>query len=481
MTVTIGGADTMPESLGGRLQRRVTFELRRDAAEVLSNGRVLYDALFSRTGIQTYGDSVEYRPPDEVFAPASLASGALCPGVLLHPAKNFGTNFGEGSYPVRGTSGAEIVQAADGIHTAGRLMVWDQEWNDAIARDAIAELSVGYTIEPDYTPGVAPDGTAYNVVHRDIVWDHIAGVPAGNAETARVVLDAARASEGLRRLATRAALARIAEARADARPLYYVLGTWPSRRDSADAEPEPEDTETEPEDQPAMDETAKQVQEIAAKLDAGGPITAKIIHDAFIDVWGDSDDPAMQRVCAALGGVASSPAPAVTDAEGSSSEEPEGEGERMDAAAIEAEVKRRVDAELPKRIAVELEPRADALAVARMALGSDYKHDGKSTAEMRLDVVRKVLPAKAKRIDRLDAADQRTAIALGFEDARDVLDAQLDYGERLAESINAERDRADAQGEVAPELADMAKRMDAQTKAAGSQSFGSQPQPRPAT
>src|SRR5690349_12844366 len=62
------------EVLDGRLQRRVGMALRRDAAQAMSNGRMVYDALFSRTGIQTYGDSVEYRPDAEVFSAASRAS-----------------------------------------------------------------------------------------------------------------------------------------------------------------------------------------------------------------------------------------------------------------------------------------------------------------------------------------------------------------------------------------------------------------------
>lgn len=36
------------------LLRRVAFEVRRDAAQTLSNGRIIYDALFTRTGFQSY-------------------------------------------------------------------------------------------------------------------------------------------------------------------------------------------------------------------------------------------------------------------------------------------------------------------------------------------------------------------------------------------------------------------------------------------
>jgi hypothetical protein len=208
--------------LDGRLQRRVGVAVRRDAAVAMSNGRMVYDALFSRTGIQTYGDSIEYRPDSEVFAAASRKSGDGSPGVLLHPSRNFATKF-DGQYSVKGCAGTIEVHT-DGIHTAGKLYVWDGEWNDAIEQQTMADLSVGYTINPDRTPGDSPDGTRYHVVHRDIIWDHVAGVPAGNAGTACVVLDARS------QLATRSALADIAAMRMDARPLHVDLGrTWPHR------------------------------------------------------------------------------------------------------------------------------------------------------------------------------------------------------------------------------------------------------------
>ena len=269
-----------------RITRRVPFLLRRDAVQQLSNGRHLYDAFFSRVGLQGYGDSIEYRPAEEVFKAASLASGALCPGVLLHPDTNFGTNFGEGSYPVRGATGERITQHTDGIHTAGKLMVWDRQWLDLIESQECSELSVGYSIEPDYTPGTVSLSTPgadifgrdYHLVHRNIVWDHVAGVPQGNAGSAMVVRDAA--TDALL-LHDRQALRAIADMRADARPRVFDVGGWRSR--VTDSQPKVT----------KMDET--KIKALLLQL-AKNP-TPKAVHDAMVEISGDTTDP---QILAAL-------------------------------------------------------------------------------------------------------------------------------------------------------------------------------------
>lgn len=453
------------------------MHVRRDAATSLPNGRVIYDALFSRVGIQTYGSSVEYRPPDEVGAARSLASGSLCPGVLLHPSDNYGTDFGPGSYPVRGTTGETIVMHADGIHTAGKLIVWDDEWNSLIDSDEISELSVGYTIVPDPTPGVAPDGTKYQVVHREIIWDHVAGVQAGNAGSARVMTDArgARADKKI--------LAEIAAARMDARPLYFDLGSWvttPRKDDDMNA--------------------AKLLKALTEKLD-GKHLDAgavKRIADAWVDINGDSNHPAMQQALASFGELAA-PATAAVPAAGRAdglltdlladleqivsdlpdeakavveaviaklSEAAEaaaptetGEGEGGEAEMQDAKPKslrELVADQVAVAVAAErskihdaaelrLDERAEVLTVARSVFGADYspRKDGRPvpTAQIMREVVGKHDAARLGKIDKRFAAGPKrdAAIESEFDRVRESIADSRDYGDQLAEAINATR------------------------------------------
>jgi hypothetical protein len=51
------------------------------------------------------------------------------------------------------------------------------------------ELSCGYTLNLDETPGTTPTGEHYDAIQRDIVYNHIAIVPHGRAGVARLNMD----------------------------------------------------------------------------------------------------------------------------------------------------------------------------------------------------------------------------------------------------------------------------------------------------
>lgn len=461
-----------------REARRVPVEIRRDAAQRLSNGRMLYDALFSRTGIQTYGDSVEWRPADEVFAERSRASGALAPGVLLHPDDNLGTAFGSNTYPVRGCTGEEILIHADGRHTCGKLMVWDDEWNALIAANEVAELSVGYTITPDHTPGVAPDGTRYDVVHRNIVWDHVAGVPRGNAGTARVVTDRAGIDPASRKL-----LADIAAQRRDAAPLYFDLGSWPERHRPAEPPPVEPEQQSLPlsirdQERPTMDE---KLAALVAALGDPAALTLPKIAEVLAEMLG-TGDPAIEAMLSMIA-AAKMPEP---EGEGGAEEESDasaygGGGMRpeMDAAKIEAEITARVDA----RVAELTDDRADAVELARLVFGRDYstkRTDGavKSTADIRREVVAKRDAAAIKRVDAAKTEAKEHVLAAEFARIRDAVNAeQQNTGDRLVETINKTlANRGDGAAEP-DQIDELAKRLDAAKQSARSQVFGARPRP----
>lgn len=404
---------------------RSLFMVRRDAAEPLSNGRMRYDALFSRWGMQDYPNGVEYRPKEEVFAPRSLASGSNSPGVLLHPDKNLRTSFGDGAHAIRGCTGDRIVPHTDGIHTYGQLIVWDSEWNDQIMSGETAELSVGFSVPPNNETGEAPEdapgvseyGRAYVSVHRDIVWDHVAGVPEGNADTARVILDATSKISPV----TRAAMALIAAERADARAYYFDLGRWSERRDSRKQNTMHED--------------------VIAKIKAAK--TMREILDAMIEIKGEQSDPVMQAAIAAAQAMATEPEQPI--------EQPplEAPGVPAEAPPLEettdGEPEDKMDAATRKMIHDRAAERSLVLLAGVEAMGVEYRDAaaGKTVTQMKRDVVAKVAPERLPKIDKHDGKDpaskirRAAALDLHYDECVELLDARRDWGDRMLEAVRA--------------------------------------------
>lgn len=146
--------------------------------------------LTARTGVQVYEDANgkkirEYRPPEEVFAEDSLASYRTAPITIKHP---------------KGGVRAENFQAVTHgicVDVSGRERADGREWVKAeialmstaaiggVESGKLGELSVGYTARIDATPGMTPDGEAYDVVQRDIRVNHIALLPPGHARAGR--------------------------------------------------------------------------------------------------------------------------------------------------------------------------------------------------------------------------------------------------------------------------------------------------------
>ena len=114
-----------------------------------------------------------YRPPDEVFDPASLSSFAGKPVTQGHPA----TMVDSANWRVHavGHSGQGVVR--DGDHVAADLLVTDAA---AVAvAEAGSELSNGYWADFDFTPGTTPEGEPYDALQRNIRGNHIALVDRG--------------------------------------------------------------------------------------------------------------------------------------------------------------------------------------------------------------------------------------------------------------------------------------------------------------
>ncbi len=147
-------------------------------------GAARVPATIARTGIQKYGNLVEYRPPEEVFAADSLASLGSTPVTVGHPP--------DGVTPAN-MRALQIGHVSDApAESAVKLDGSSDEWVRAMmvigaadvldTLDAAAqgpEVSCGYSCRLDMTPGVAPDGTRYDAIQRDIRFNHVAVLLAG--------------------------------------------------------------------------------------------------------------------------------------------------------------------------------------------------------------------------------------------------------------------------------------------------------------
>lgn len=151
-------------------------------------GYLLDTPVVARTGIYTYANPDgtvrrEYRPPEEVFSEDALASFKGKPITVLHP-KN-GKVTADTAHRV--TIGTIMSQAyrKDEANVACEIIIHSpQEIKD------FRELSVGYTVDIEETPGINADGEAYDAIQHCIRCNHLAVVPSARAgRKARLNLD----------------------------------------------------------------------------------------------------------------------------------------------------------------------------------------------------------------------------------------------------------------------------------------------------
>jgi hypothetical protein len=138
----------------------------------------------ARTGIQVYRgfevgkpsmDSVKvFRPEEEVFHKDAMSSAAFRPISMNHPPEM--VNADNWREYAAGQVGSDVARDGDFLRLSVILM------DGAAIRDVKAgkrELSLGYTAELDWTPGVDPKtGEKYDAVQREIRVNHLAVVDA---------------------------------------------------------------------------------------------------------------------------------------------------------------------------------------------------------------------------------------------------------------------------------------------------------------
>jgi hypothetical protein len=124
-----------------------------------------------------------YRPSDEVFDRASIASFIGKPVTNDHPTVAVTADNWKAH-----SRGAVMGAVRDGEYLAFDLTIMDGEAIQAIDGGK-RELSNGYACDLSFEDGVAPDGTKYQAVQRNIRGNHVALVDKGRAGSECVIRD----------------------------------------------------------------------------------------------------------------------------------------------------------------------------------------------------------------------------------------------------------------------------------------------------
>jgi len=104
------------------------------------------------------------------------------PVTVSHPSGLF--RAGRGKAHVGHVSGDA---RQDGDQTLADVVIQDAAAIADVEARRLSDLSPGYTVELDHTPGVTPAGERYDVRRTRIVYDHIALLPPGGGRQGRTV------------------------------------------------------------------------------------------------------------------------------------------------------------------------------------------------------------------------------------------------------------------------------------------------------
>lgn len=150
--------------------------------ELTPEGYLRVWATIARTGIQHYTDAdgsirKEFRPESEVASPESLASFAGKAITMEHPPVLL-DNENTKNYQI-GFTGSEIVY--DNGFVRAVMTVTDRDTIDRVVQGDVREVSAGYRVNYDPTPGVTDSGEHYDGIQKDISGNHVAIVRRGRA------------------------------------------------------------------------------------------------------------------------------------------------------------------------------------------------------------------------------------------------------------------------------------------------------------
>ena len=150
--------------------------------ELTPEGYLRVWASIARTGIQHYTDAdgsirKEFRPESEVASPESLASFAGKAITMEHPPALLDSENTK-DYQI-GFTGSEIVY--DNGFVRAVMTVTDRDVIKRIMHGDVREVSAGYRVNYDPTPGVTDSGEHYNGIQTEISGNHVAIVRRGRA------------------------------------------------------------------------------------------------------------------------------------------------------------------------------------------------------------------------------------------------------------------------------------------------------------
>lgn len=152
---------------------------------ITKDGYLVADVRCARTGIQEYlgselgvdMDRVRvYRPESAVFSKDSLATFVGKPATDDHPPE--AVNADNWKDFAVGSIGNEVLRDGEFIRVPLTLM------DAAVIKKVQAgkrEISMGYEMALDFTPGTTPDGQAYDAVMSNLKMNHLAVVHRGRA------------------------------------------------------------------------------------------------------------------------------------------------------------------------------------------------------------------------------------------------------------------------------------------------------------
>ena len=170
------------------MHRRIDFHGRLDGRTELGDGSVRFTARLTRTGVFDYGDHKELRVAEEVFKAEALDSFRGVAVTNGHAAWIDSSNWRTHAV---GHVGDDVHQ--DGDFVVASLVIKDKNALAKIDKGELVELSMGYAVELDHTPGRTDNGEEYDAIQKGIRGNHAALGPKdwGRAGASVRLLDGA--------------------------------------------------------------------------------------------------------------------------------------------------------------------------------------------------------------------------------------------------------------------------------------------------
>jgi hypothetical protein len=158
-----------------------------DKVERTPSGGVRLPAVLTRPGVFVYQDAAgnkirEYRPPEEVHKADSVASLGDAPVTIGHPSGGVSVE----TWSKHSVGHVRADKLAKDELTGGVASTVVVSRKDALAgierqdSEALRDISAGYSVRIDPTPGVTPAGESYDRVQRDITYNHVALLRRGD-------------------------------------------------------------------------------------------------------------------------------------------------------------------------------------------------------------------------------------------------------------------------------------------------------------